>query len=94
MTKYGEFTTYFPLEKLTKIVNLCKNGQKGPFFHDMTHILTVIFDELHVFHRGASKISKMTKYDEFINYFPVEKMAKIVKLCKNSSKSPFFRAVA
>ena len=43
MTKYGEFTTYFPREKLTKIVNLCKNGQKGPFYHAMTHISTVIF---------------------------------------------------
>ena len=56
----------------------------------MTHISTVILDDLYVFHKGASKISKMTRYDEFINYFPVEKMAKIVKLCKNRSKSPFF----
>ena len=46
------------------------------------------------YHRGASKISKMSKYDEFINYFPVERMSKIVNLCKNRSKSPLFRTVA
>ena len=36
MTKYAEFITYFPLEKLTKIFNLCKKGAKMPLFscHD------------------------------------------------------------
>ena len=43
MTKYDEFIIYFQLEKLTKIVNLCKkNGPKGPFLHIMTHISKVI----------------------------------------------------
>ena len=36
MTKYAEFITYFPLEILTNIFNLCKKGAKMPLFscHD------------------------------------------------------------
>ena len=56
----------------------------------MTHISTVILDDLYVFYKGASKISKMTRYDEFINYFPVEKMAKIVKLLQKQVEKPLF----
>ena len=44
MIRYDGFIMYFPLEELTKIVNLGKKlGQKSPFFHAMTHILRVIF---------------------------------------------------
>ena len=43
------------------------------------------------FNREDSKISNMTKYAEFIIYFPLEKLNKIVNLKKNKGqKAPFF----
>ena len=78
---------------MTKIINLCKKGPNGPFLHVMTHISTVILDKFYVFHCEGSKISNMTKYGEFTTYFPLEKLTKIVNLCKKGPKGPFLHVM-
>ena len=70
-----------------------KKGQNGPFLHVLTHISTVILDKFYVFHREGRKISKMTKYGELTTSFLLEKLTKIVNLCKNGQKGPFFHAM-
>ena len=53
-------------------------GQKPPFSCNVPYFEGYFWISL-FFHREDSKISKMTKNDEFIIYFPLEKLNKIVK---------------
>ena len=92
MIRYDGFIMYFPLEELTKIVNLGKKlGQKAPFSCHDPYFVGYFWISLS-FHREDSKISNMTKYAEFITYFLLDELTKIVNLCKTRAKRPLFHA--